>query len=406
MANAMVTAHQSRDNFFPSMLNAPQPVNELSSFYTYTALLSINAPCFAADGRCTLQADFAAQFNERTRMQNPYRPPLLHDHMDGCLLLLPHLLELYRLSGKTFPFDPSMDTYPSQVRASFRNAPDIVEAFKTTTGVMQSKEALRLAAYAYTTGRAKQGYQYCEVTIAPQYHTFGGLTEVEVVGALIEGIKKGETEFPQIEVNILFTVGREVDPKEGVRLVNAAYEAAQRYDGSYIAGIGLACAEPGNPPEKHTPLFRRAGQLGFKTTCHAGEWVKEPCSDPAQFAEENRNDLLYNMWIAVADIGVQRIGHAIPLAYDRLLREYVINNDVGIEWCPGSNLSSGLIPNFEYLRMPELLDAGVMGCINPDDDLFMPDMDEIVCAGTFSDENLACMERNAWFMRFGHRKNH
>ena len=128
---------------------------------------------------------------------------------------------------------------------------------------MQSPEDLSIASRGYTAGRAQEGYRYCEMTVAPQYHTFGGLTETEVVGALIQGIKRGEEEFPDIEVDILFTIGREAEAQEAVRLVNAAAEAADRYGAEYIAGVGLACDEAGHPPEKHAAMFKRAKELGF-----------------------------------------------------------------------------------------------------------------------------------------------
>ena len=106
---------------------------------------------------------------------------------------------------------------------------DIVQKFSNTTGVMQSRETLSLAAESYVRVRAQQGLEYCEATVAPQYHVFGGLTEKDAIEALIKGIKNGEAEFPDVEVNLLFTVGREVSSEEAVRLVNVAGE----YDRDY-----------------------------------------------------------------------------------------------------------------------------------------------------------------------------
>ena len=49
----------------------------------------------------------------------PYRPPLLHDHLDGSGLLLPMLPELFRMNGKNFPFSPSPEKYGQEVRVIF-----------------------------------------------------------------------------------------------------------------------------------------------------------------------------------------------------------------------------------------------------------------------------------------------
>jgi adenosine deaminase len=311
------------------------------------------------------------------------------------------------MNGKNFPFSPSPKKYGQEVRLLFRNPGiNIVERFSNTTGLMQSPETISIASRVYTAGRAQEGYRYCEMTVAPQYHTFNGLTEAEVVGALIQGIKRGEEEFPDIEVDLLFTIGREVESQEAVRLVNAAAEAAGRYGAEYVAGIGLACDEASHPPEKHAAMFKRAKELGFRTTCHAGEWVNVPdCENNARRAELSRPQLLKNMAVALYDLGVDRIGHAIPLPYGRDLLSYVVSRKIGIEWCPGSNFASGLIPDVHYLRMPDLISCGVLGCINADDDLFLPDMDEVVRLCGFTARQLLQMEKNAWATRFGHRKH-
>lgn len=324
----------------------------------------------------------------------------LHDHLDGSRAILPVLRYLFELSCKPYPFPGTLDEQHEAVKRVFEDPQvNIVEKFSNTTGVMQTRETLSLAAYSYVRERWKRGFKYCEATIAPQYHVFGGLTVQGVVDALIAGIVRGEKANPGIEVNLIFTVGREVDAKEAVRLVESAAECDRRY----VVGIGLACDEAAHPPEKHKPMFMRAKELGFKTTCHAGEWVS---TSPDYKRDEKA--LLKNIRTALFELGVDRIGHAIPLAYDPELVAHVARENIGIEGCPGSNLTSKLIPNAKYLRIRELLDAGVRYSLNQDDDLFMPDL-----LGTFalcqkeyrfSGEEIEKLEENAWLSRFGSRK--
>lgn len=329
---------------------------------------------------------------------------LLHDHMDGSMPLLQILFRLHRLSGKECPF--THDNIQEQVKAWFHSDRDIVERFGATTGVMQKPETLALAAETYVEVRAKQGFEYCEMTIAPQYHVYGGLTVQEAVEALIDGIKVGEEKCgnPKMEANILFSIGREVSPDEAVRLVEIAAEC----DRDYVVGIGLVCDEAAHPPYKHKKMFERAHQLGFKTTCHAGEWV---CGS-GQNADFERDlpGLLGNIRTAVYDLEVDRIGHAIGLAEDRNLMGEVIERKIGIEGYPGSNLSSGLIPNTLCLKIREMLKAGVRYSIHPDDDLFLPDLDETfqLCNAEydFSEPEGCQLMVNAWLSRFGNRKPH
>ena len=342
---------------------------------------------------------------------------LLHDHLDGSRPLLNILPELHLLSRKEYPFDP-WASHHEQVKKWFKDPQvDIVKKFSITTGGMQSVETIVLAAKTYVQTRARQGFKYCEVTIAPQYHVLGGLSIQEVIGALIEGVKEGEKEHPKIEVNLLASVGREVEPEKAVELVEAFAEC----DRNYVVGVGLVCDEGGNPPEKHDPMFRRAHKLGMKTDCHAGEW----CHLPKPFVgikvidtptwREYQRVLMRNVYTAVFQLGADRISHAIPLAYDHStfrgeVLKRVLEKNIPVLGCPGSNYDSGLIPNMTYLGIRRLLELGVEYSIHPDDDLFQPDLDEVFqrCNDEyrFIEEEKKQLLANPWLSRFGNRKNH
>ncbi len=329
---------------------------------------------------------------------------LLHDHLDGSATLVPILPRLFELSGKKYPFDPNGDIQGDIINLFKDPQIDLVKKFSNTTGVMQNRETLSLAAQNYVRVRALQGFKYCEATIAPQYHIFGGLTFQEAVEALVTGIKEGEKEFPNVEVNLLFTVGREVNSNEAAGLVDEANEC----DRNYVVGIGLVCDEAAHPPEKHKAMFKRAKELGFKTTCHAGEW----CHHPAKGVDylRDRYQLLKNICTAIFDLKADRIGHAIPLAYADDLMKAVKERNIAIEGCPGSNLSSGLIPNTKYLKIRRLLAKGINYSLNPDDDLFMPNLSEVfqICNAeyNFTEEERQKLLLNPWLAKFGNRKKH
>ncbi len=327
---------------------------------------------------------------------------LLHDHLDGCIAIMPALSSLFQMSGKKYPFRGAPEEQYTQVKKLFSNAQiNIVEKFSNTTGVMQTRETLALAAETYVRVRARQGFAICEAIVAPQYHTFGGLSVPEVVAALIAGIKRGEEKYPAIEVNLIFAVGREVDPGEAVRLVNQAALC----DRNYVVGIGLACDEAGYPPEKHIAMFECAKDFGFKTTVHAGELV----STKPDY-KRDKEALLKNIRTAIFDLKVDRLGHAIPLAQDEGLLYEVASRNIAVEGCPGSNLASGLIPNTRYLGIDKLLARNIRYSLNPDDDLFLPNLDETfeLCDKEyhFSEEQKMHLRMNAWSSAFSARKDH
>lgn len=333
---------------------------------------------------------------------NPHNcPVVLHDHLDGSRTLLPVLPRLYELSGKPLPFGPNVDVHEGFKKIFADPQVNLVQKFFHTTGVMQTRKTLILAAEAYVIGRARQGFKYCEATIAPQYHTADGLSVPDVIDALIDGIIKGEKQYPEIEVNLIPSVGREVSPEEAVRLVNMF--SVCRMD--FCPGIGLVCVEPGNPPEKHIQMFKQAKKLGFKTTCHAGEWVSE-----SPDFKKDLPQILKNIRTAVLELESDRIGHAMGLAYDPELTDIVAKRKVGIEGCPGSNLTSGLVESVGQLGIRELLQCGILYSLNPDDDLFMPDLIEVMrmCNDfyCFSETERKLLTHNAWISRFGNRKEH
>jgi adenosine deaminase len=352
-------------------------------------------------------------------MPAPYWPQtaLLHDHLDGSRPLLTILPYLSKLSGQKYPLNP-WASHLEQVKKWFKDPQiDIVKKFSITTGVMQSTETIMLAAKTYVQIRARQGFKYCEATVAPQYHVFGGLTVKEATEAFIEGIKQGEKEYPEIEVNLLPSVGREVGPDEAVALVETFAEC----DRNYVVGTGLVCDEGAHPPEKHGPMFKRAKELDMRTDCHAGEWCHLPTPFDGRKVIEipawdrYQRALLANVYVAVFQLEADRISHAIPLAFDHaifrgeVLRTILIRN-TPVLGCPASNLTSGMIPNLKYLGIRDLLNLGLEYSIHPDDDLFMPEMDEVyqMCNDEyrFTDEEKKQLLINPWLSRFGRRKEH
>lgn len=332
-----------------------------------------------------------------------------HLHLDGSEGLIPIFYDLHRLSRKPFMLNPWQSLKPQITKLFNDPHKGIVEVFKTTTDIIQNPVTLFLASEQAVIYYARKGLKYVELTIAPQYLTRGdgiwkkGLTVKEAIEIMIEGIKSGEEkarlEKCEIEANLVITIGREITPEEAIRIVEIAGES----DRAYVVGIGLVCDEACHPPEKHISMFRRAKKLGFKTTCHAGEWV----SIPPDF-QRDLPMLLKNIRTAIVELNVDRIGHATALAYDQELVKLVVDRNIGIEGCPLSNFVCKVVPDLKSLKIRELLEAGVLYSLNPDDDIFMPDLDETfqLCNDVyrFSEEEKQLMRLNAWKTRFGHRK--
>jgi adenosine deaminase len=291
---------------------------------------------------------------------------LHHDHIDGSRAVYGIITDLYTLAEKPFPFLKEDGSPDKDAWLRYFNDPqeDIVEKFATITGVLQSAEALKMLGFAYANHRADEGVIYAEAKFAPQYLTLGGLTMEEAAKALIEGLRDGETSN-MIRIHPVLCIGRETNRGTGIDIAKIALE----YDGE--VAIDLVCDEAAHPPEKHLEAYRLTKGTKVRRDCHAGEWVaKEPDAT-------YRQRLLKNVRTAVRMLEVDGLGHAIPLADDPELVKEVVDRGIRVSWCPMSNIATGGIQDVRDLKIDALLDAGVIGTINPDDDLFMPDVHEV-----------------------------
>jgi adenosine deaminase len=288
---------------------------------------------------------------------------LTHDHIDGSIAMADVIETLYALAKKPFPFASTQAWIDF-----FRDAhTDIVAKFATVTSVLQSAEALTLAADAYAKRRATEGYEYVEAKFAPQYHLAGGLTMREAIATMCNGLWRAANRHG-IQIMPHVCIGREASPETGVEIAKCVLE----YDGDVV--LDLACDEAKHPPEKHLPAYKLTFGSNVRRECHAGEWVlREP-------AATYRHRLLKNMRTAVFDLKCHGISHAIPLIDDPKLIRHIVTNRIRVSGCPLSNLVCGCIKDIGVLGIDQLLDAGVIYTLNADDDLFLPSMSEVVDA--------------------------
>ncbi len=292
---------------------------------------------------------------------------LHHDHVDGSLAVAKTLPELYELSGLPIPSAIASVADDTEELAKFFRNPheNLVKKFSLITGALQTEEAIRYAVREYARTRRREGYRYVEAYFAPQYHTKRGLAVRDAANAFYNAMRSADSDLG-IKVFPHLCIGREADVETGIAIAKIALE----YDGEMA--LNLVCDEAAHPPEKHLPAYKLTFGSKVKRDCHAGEWVaKEP-------AATYRARLAANIRTALFDLRCDGIGHAIPLADHPELVSYVVDHGVRISGCPLSNLACGAVKTIEELRIGELLDRGVCYTLNPDDDFFLPPMEEVV----------------------------
>ncbi len=254
---------------------------------------------------------------------------LLHDHLDGGLRPQT-VLDLARRSGYRALPTSDVDELSKWFRAgAARGDLDLyLEGFVHTVAVMQTRDALVRVAAECAEDLADDGVVYAEVRFAPELHTAQGLTEPEVVEAVLDGLRQG-SEGRGIRVYALLTAMR-----TAARSLDIA-ELAVRYRDDGVVGFDIAGAERGSPPTEHLVAFQYVARENFHITIHAGEGFGLP-----------------SIWEALQICGADRLGHGVRILDDiqrrtdgsvtlGRLASYVRDRRVPLEMCPTSNVQTG-----------------------------------------------------------------
>jgi len=118
----------------------------------------------------------------------------------------------------------------------------------------------------------------------------------------------------------------------------------------HIVGVDLAGDEYRYPAHLFKAHFKRVRDAGLRVTIHAGE------ADGPQ-----------SVWSAIRDLGAERIGHGFRAIEDPALVDYLVEQGIGLEACPTSNLHTSTVENYAAHPIRQLADRGVKFCLNTDD---------------------------------------
>jgi len=296
---------------------------------------------------------------ELTRVVSIRKLPkvLLHEHLDGGLRPAT-VIELAKDTGyQGLPTTDPDDLADWFHRGAQRgNLPEYLEGFEHTTGVMQTPEALERVAFEFIEDMHEDGVVYAEVRFAPVFHTSRGLSQDEVVKAVINGLKRGERTYG-VQWGLIICAMRHM--KNSLE----AAELAIRCRDLGVVGFDLAGGEDGFPPKKHVEAFQAIERANFYITIHAGE----------AYGPES-------IWQALQYCGAHRLGHATRLRDDIQffpdgsmhlgpLAQYILDRRVPLEMCLLSNLHTGACPSLEEHPFATFFRRGFRVCLNTDDRL-------------------------------------
>ncbi len=282
---------------------------------------------------------------------------LLHEHLDGGLRPATVIELAAALGYEKLPVaDAAGLATWFHLGAQRGNLTEYLEGFRHTIAVMQTAEALERVAFEFIEDMHEDGVVYAEVRFAPVYHTEHGLTQDEVVHAVIRGLKRGERRYG-VQWGLILCAMRHM--KNSLETA----ELAIRCRDAGVVGFDLAGGEDGFPPKKHVAAFQAIARANFHITIHAGE----------AYGTES-------IWQALQFCGAHRLGHATRLRDDievfpdgsmklGRLAQYILDRRIPLEMCLLSNLHTGACTNLEEHPFGLFFRHGFRVCLNTDDRL-------------------------------------
>lgn len=266
----------------------------------------------------------------------------LHCHLDGSISLggIRQLAEMANIMV------PESDKELKQLVVAPENAESLMDYLKTFDFVrplLQTKEALHLAAYDVARQAAQENVIYTEIRFAPELSMDEDLSASEMVEAVLAGLKQAEEEF--VIVAKVLVCGMKQSPKEVTRdIFEHVVELAEKG----LVGFDFAGNELDFPPAQLADLIKETQALGLPMTFHAGE-----CGCAHYIVDSIALD-------------IKRIGHSTAIYNQPELIQEFIKKGVTAELCLTSNLQTKAAKSLDEFPFLALKNAGAKITINTD----------------------------------------
>jgi adenosine deaminase len=220
-----------------------------------------------------------------------------------------------------------------------------IAKFKWPLAVLVDYDACRRIAYENVEDASKEGLDYLELRFSPWFMAeTHALKPAGVTEAVIDGVEAGQSKFG-VKVNLIGILSRTYGPAIATQELNAL--AAQQ---AHIVGLDLAGDVANFPGKWFREHFRRARELGWHVTVHAGE-----SAGPE------------SVWQAIQELGAERIGHALRAVEDPDLLQHMTDYHIGVESCLTSNVQTSSVPDYSGHPIRQFLEKGIRATINTDD---------------------------------------
>lgn len=257
----------------------------------------------------------------------------LHCHLDGSL----SQGFVQQMLGKEVPIDKL------EVEEDCSSLAEYLEKFDIPIQCIQTEEGLRGAGYDLIRSVKAEQIKYIEVRFAPLISVHEQLNTEQVIRSVLAGLEQGRQEYG-VAYNVITCAMRHHSEEDNLNML----KTARLFLGEGVCAADLAGNEVAFPMTGYMNLFAEVKKLEMPFTIHAGE-----CGDARNIAD------------AVA-AGARRIGHGIAMRGNQEIQKLCLNNRIGIEMCPISNLQTKAVSDTSEYPLREFLDTGLRVTINTD----------------------------------------
>ena len=262
----------------------------------------------------------------------------LHVHLEGAI---PHDV-LWKLVQKYGGEASVPNLQALKKKFQYRDFSHFIQTWVWKNQFLREYEDFTLIAEEVARDLASQNILYAEVIFSPSRFICHGLETQR----LSEAIRAGLSKIPEIEINLIVDFVRDLGIENATKNLAEVNEARNLG----IVGITIGGSEQAYPPEPFAGIYKKARQLGFHTSAHAGE-----AAGPE------------SIWGAIRILKVDRIGHGTRAIEDEFLIDYIAKHSIPIEICLLSNVKTKVVESIAKHPVRCYFDRGIPISINTDD---------------------------------------
>ena len=264
----------------------------------------------------------------------------LHCHLDGSVPFA-FTKHVCRMRGEDY--SDAEIIRQMQVDEGCRSLTQYLEKFDLSIRCMSEPDLIEQASEAFMESLVPDKVKYVEVRFSPALLQTKDMGERQILKCVLKGLERGGRRHG-IFYQVIVCAMRHFNEEANL----STFRTAAEFLGGGVCAVDLAGDESRYPTETFRNLFRRASQMHFPITIHAGE-----CGD----VESIRH--------AVA-MGAVRIGHGIAMRGHEEVEKICQEKRIGIEMCPVSNMQTGAVKSISEYPLREFMEHQLCVTVNTD----------------------------------------